>query len=63
MHSFQVNLDSNTRMTTVSRLENPSKETFQMAQHKIQALMEKDSYPRFLESELYQQLLESVSKV
>jgi hypothetical protein len=28
-------------MTTVSRLENPGKETFEMAQHKIQALMEK----------------------
>lgn len=59
----EVNLDSNTRMTTVSNLENPSRETFQQAQHKIQALMEKDSYPRFIESELYQQILESVSKV
>ena len=50
-------------MTTVSNLENPSKQTFEVAQHKIQALMEKDSYPRFIESELYQQILESVSKV
>jgi hypothetical protein len=30
-----------------------------LAQHKIQVLMEKDSYPRFIESEIYQQLLES----
>ncbi|XP_063423158.1 uncharacterized protein LOC134707377 isoform X2 [Mytilus trossulus] len=59
----EVNLDSTTRMTTVSNLENPSKQTFEVAQHKIQALMEKDSYPRFIESELYQQILESVSKV
>jgi hypothetical protein len=36
-----------------------AKETFELAQHKIQVLMEKDSYPRFIESELYQQLLES----
>lgn len=58
----EVNLDSATRMTTVSNLENPSNETFLVAQHKIQALMEKDSYSRFIESELFQQILESLSK-
>jgi len=56
-------LDSTTRTATISSLDNPSKDTFELAQHKIQALMEKDSYPRFIESELYQQLLDNVSSV
>lgn len=56
--TFQINLDSTTRMTTVKNLETPSRDTFLVAQHKIQALMEKDSYPRFIESELYQRLVE-----
>lgn len=47
----------------MSSLENPSRETFELAQRKIQALMEKDSYPRFINSELYQHILESVPKV
>ena len=66
-HNFisllQVNLDSDTRMETVVGLESPSRETFDVAQHKIQALMAKDSYPRFLESDLYQYILGNVSKV
>jgi hypothetical protein len=28
-------------MTTVAKLDNPAKDTFSLAQHKIQALMEK----------------------
>lgn len=59
----EVNLDSDTRMQTVLGLESPSRETFDVAQHKIQALMAKDSYPRFLESDLYQYILGNVSKV
>jgi len=66
-HNFisllQVNLDSDTRMETVLGLESPSRETFDVAQSKIQALMAKDSYPRFLESDLYQYILGNVSKV
>lgn len=58
----EVNLDSTTRMNTKENLENPSRETFQVAQRKIQALMEKDSYSRFIESELYQHLLSTLSK-
>ena len=60
---LQVNLDSDTRMETVVGLESPTRETFDVAQHKIQALMAKDSYPRFLESDLYQYILGNVSKV
>lgn len=60
---FQVNLDSRTKSATMSSLETPSRDTFKLAQRKIQALMEKDSYPRFIKSELYQQILESVPNV
>ncbi|KAK3088040.1 hypothetical protein FSP39_013838 [Pinctada imbricata] len=49
----EVNLDSKTRMKTVLNLENPTRLSFDDAQRRIQSLMEKDSYPRFLESELY----------
>lgn len=54
---LQINLDSKTRMITVTNLEHPTRHAFEDAQKKIQALMEKDSYPRFLESDLYLQLL------
>ncbi|XP_048779106.1 uncharacterized protein LOC125682519 isoform X3 [Ostrea edulis] len=57
----EINLDSKTRMTTVTNLEHPTRHTFEDAQKRIQALMEKDSYPRFLESDLYQQLLNNTS--
>lgn len=53
----EINLDSKTRMITVTNLEHPTRHAFEDAQKKIQALMEKDSYPRFLESDLYLQLL------
>ncbi|VDI63387.1 regulator of G-protein signalling 3 [Mytilus galloprovincialis] len=58
----EVNLDADTRTETIENLENLSRDTFDAPQHKIQALMAKDSYPRFLESDLYQYLMENVSK-
>ena len=35
----------------------PDKHTFEEAKRKIEGLMEKDSYPRFLNSETFQRLL------
>ncbi|BHF70703.1 Regulator of G-protein signaling 3 [Sparganum proliferum] len=53
----EVNLDSATRDQTVAELSNPSARTFENAQKRIQALMERDSYRRFLRSDLYATLL------
>ena len=57
----EVNLDIELRMLTSDRVsESPvSVDTFERAQKRIQALMEKDSYPRFLQSELYKNLCNS----
>ncbi|CAL1533601.1 unnamed protein product [Lymnaea stagnalis] len=53
----EINLDSKTRnMTFESVTLNPNRQTFDEAQRRVQALMEKDSYRRFLESEVYQDL-------
>ena len=53
----QVNLDTETRTLTIASIDNPPLETFDRAQRRIQGLMEKDSYQRFLKSELYINLL------
>ena len=58
---FQVNLDTETRMSTIANIDNPPLDTFDRAQRRIQGLMEKDSYQRFLKSELYINLLRRTS--
>jgi hypothetical protein len=55
----EVNLEIEIRNHTAEKILNPTFETFDRAQKRIQALMEKDSYPRFLESDLYKKLLSS----
>ena len=50
-------MDSKTRVRTLANLDTPSKAVFDEAQRKVQALMEKDSYPRFLQSDVYQSLV------
>lgn len=54
--SVQINLDSRTRELTAAKMSKPDNQTFDLAQKRIQSLMEKDSYPRFLRSDVYQQL-------
>ncbi|XP_069039414.1 regulator of G-protein signaling 3a isoform X3 [Lepisosteus oculatus] len=53
----EVNLDSYTREHTKENLQNINRSCFDLAQKRIYGLMEKDSYPRFLRSELYLDLV------
>ncbi|XP_066466880.1 regulator of G-protein signaling 3 isoform X5 [Tiliqua scincoides] len=53
----EVNLDSSTREHTKENLQNITRSCFDLAQRRIYGLMEKDSYPRFLRSELYLDLV------
>lgn len=53
----QVNIDHFTKDLTVKSLLEPSPSTFDVAQKRIHALMEKDSLPRFVRSEFYQELV------
>ncbi|KAM4628892.1 regulator of G-protein signaling 4 [Polymixia lowei] len=59
----QVNLDSVTREETRQNLESPNPSCFDEAQRKIYILMEKDSYRRFLNSKLIQDLSGTPSAV
>lgn len=62
IHAFrEINLDAHTRISIRDNMSNPNKHTFEEAEHKIQGLMERDSYPRFLQSDVYQKLLKDYS--
>ena len=52
----QVNIDHETRDITRANLRSPSASCFDLAQHKIYTLMEKDCYPRFLRSAAYRDM-------
>ncbi|MEQ2281993.1 Regulator of G-protein signaling 5, partial [Ameca splendens] len=52
-----VNIDHFTKDVTLRNLVALSTSTFDLAQKRIYALMEKDSFGRFLRSEQYQELL------
>ncbi|CAB3400129.1 unnamed protein product [Caenorhabditis bovis] len=56
----EVNLDSDTRAATKAALENGCRtDTFSLAQNRVEQLMSKDSYRRFLRDRLFLDLLES----
>jgi len=55
----EVSLDSRVREIINKNMINPSKDTFAEAQLQIYTLMHRDSYPRFVNSSNYKQLLES----
>ncbi len=54
-YSFQVNLDAETRSITLANIQsnNPDQHAFDRAQRRIQHMMERDSYQRFLKSGAY----------
>lgn len=53
----EVNIDHFTKGLTLKNLAAPSPSSFDVAQRRVHALMEKDSLPRFLRSEFFQELL------
>ncbi|XP_016897559.1 regulator of G-protein signaling 5a [Cynoglossus semilaevis] len=53
----EVNIDHFTKDVTLRNLVDLSPSTFDLAQKRIYALMEKDSFARFLRSDQYQELL------
>ncbi|XP_058032615.1 regulator of G-protein signaling 5-like [Ahaetulla prasina] len=52
-----VNIDHFTKSVTMKNLVEPSVSTFDLAQKRIFMLMEKDSLPRFVRSNLYEELV------
>lgn len=53
----EVNIDHFTKSVTMKNLVEPSVSTFDLAQERIFALMEKDSLPRFVRSNIYLELV------
>ncbi|XP_070323811.1 regulator of G-protein signaling 5 [Odocoileus virginianus] len=53
----EVNIDHFTKEITVKNLVEPSTSSFDVAQKRVHALMEKDSLPRFVRSEFYQEFI------
>ena len=55
----KVNLDAETRLIVLTNVQsnNPDATTFDRAQRRIQHMMERDSYLRFLQSELFLELV------
>ncbi|XP_039113423.1 regulator of G-protein signaling 1 isoform X2 [Hyaena hyaena] len=53
----QINIDFHTRESTAKKIKTPTPTCFDEAQKIIYTLMEKDSYPRFLKSNIYLNLL------
>ncbi|XP_061221119.1 regulator of G-protein signaling 1 [Neopsephotus bourkii] len=53
----QINIDYQMREATAKRAQDPTHASFDEAQKMVYILMERDSYPRFLKSKTYQNLL------
>ncbi|XP_060685683.1 regulator of G-protein signaling 5-like [Hemiscyllium ocellatum] len=58
----EVNIDYETKDSTKRNLQKPSRSSFDVAQRKIYNLMEKDSYARFLRSDVYLNLIKQTER-
>uniref|UniRef100_UPI0037E7378D regulator of G-protein signaling 21-like n=1 Tax=Semicossyphus pulcher TaxID=241346 RepID=UPI0037E7378D len=58
----EINIDHKTRDLIRRNIKAPTTECFDDAQRIVYGLMEKDSYPRFLKSDIYRALLDSTSE-
>ncbi|KAM4721167.1 regulator of G-protein signaling 8 [Rhinophrynus dorsalis] len=58
----EVNIDYPTREMTKRNLQHPTLSCFDLAQLRVRSLMERDSYPRFLRSKIYNDLLSHTQK-
>ncbi|KAH0618318.1 hypothetical protein JD844_017405 [Phrynosoma platyrhinos] len=56
----QVNIDFHTRKDIAKKAQDPTPSSFDEAQRLVFVLMERDSYPRFLKSRFYLNLLSKV---
>ncbi|XP_061883574.1 regulator of G-protein signaling 21-like isoform X2 [Entelurus aequoreus] len=57
----EINIDYHTREQIKRSVKNPTLYCFDDAQKMVYGLMERDSYPRFLRSDIYRTLLENLS--
>ncbi|XP_047442123.1 regulator of G-protein signaling 2 [Mugil cephalus] len=53
----EINLDFHTKNAIAQNLREPTATSFLAAQRKVYSLMENNAYPRFIDSELYKELL------
>ncbi|XP_053185651.1 regulator of G-protein signaling 13-like [Scomber japonicus] len=58
----EINIDHKTRDVIRRNIKEPSTVCFDDAQRIVYGLMERDSYPRFLRSDIYRALLDSISE-
>ncbi|TMS09802.1 regulator of G-protein signaling 13 [Larimichthys crocea] len=58
----EINIDHKTRDSIRRNIKAPTTVCFDDAQRIVYGLMERDSYPRFLRSDIYQALLDSTSE-
>ncbi|KAE8291193.1 Regulator of G-protein signaling 1 [Larimichthys crocea] len=58
----EINIDHKTRDLIRRNIKAPTTVCFDDAQRIVYGLMERDSYPRFLRSDIYQALLDSTSE-
>lgn len=59
---LQVSLDSHVRDVINRNMLDPTSHTFEEAQQQIYTLMQRDSYPRFINSAAYTDLLKSLEE-